>query len=928
TYTTPPTTPHPPEPHTPIPTTPWHHTHHWTPLGVGPATDNPTAQPEPATVPSDWRYELTWPVHDRRPDPDTEIGPWLVIGDAEFGAHLSRAVGAETPVAVANPDRITGDPGATLADGGRPARQVVYIPPATPVRFDADDAYRLFTTLRDLAVMLAAMPAPPTLYVLTRNAQPVAEGDRTNPAPAVLWGLARTLAVEHPEIWGRIIDVDDSLPDELIAEHLLAEARARDNEDQIVYRAGRRHLPRLVRSATPPRPAAAPAHGTCQLVVGATGTVGHHLIGQLARMGAATVVALARHPEPHHDVLAATLAGTDTRLVTVAADAADPAAMSALFARFGDDLPPLDGIHLAAMAGRPVLVDDMTADDVTAMFRPKLDALSVLHRLTLTTPVRQFVLYSSITGLIGSRWLGHYTAAGAYLDAFAYARRGLGLPATVIDWGLWQTTDTAATADVGLRPMPGAVAITAVPGLLAPDAAARGIVVDADWTRLAAAYRMRCPLHIIDELVPAVPAEGPAPDTAPHWRTIKKRVESAVAGPEPATLLGEHVRIDTSPPVHLWQAWLRSDAKPYPGGHRVRGVEVVPVSVLMATLAAAARACAVAAIADLRFDYPVVLDAARLIQVVADGVTLSIVSAPSPDAPADRWTTHATATAAAQPPGAPVPADPPAGTRELSLADLQEQDWQVDGRPFDWAVDSCRTAPARLWADISTAESPPAVLLDAAVHLARLAGRDDTRLLLPASVEAVYLSDRAPGTGFHIDVQRHDRGEDLVTTVTVTDPDGTVLAEIGALRFTAADPGPAADPGEPPRTAAWDWSGLSATEMRPQLQDRLRAVLARELGMAPEAVDVERPFPELGLDSMMAMTVLREAKQMLGVELSATTLWNHPTVAAMSGYLTDMLATGEPDLDDHREPEPEKNLLDELFDSVEAGAGGEGRKTR
>ena len=49
--------------------------------------------------------------------------------------------------------------------------------------------------------------------------------------------------------------------------------------------------------------------------------------------------------------LAAELAAGGTTLVEVAADAADEAAMAALFDRFGADLPPLDGIYLAC-AGR------------------------------------------------------------------------------------------------------------------------------------------------------------------------------------------------------------------------------------------------------------------------------------------------------------------------------------------------------------------------------------------------------------------------------------------------------------------------------------------------------------------------------------------------------------------------------------------------
>ena len=81
------------------------------------------------------------------------------------------------------------------------------------------------------------------------------------------------------------------------------------------------------------------------------------------------------------------------------------------------------------------------------------------------TRVRHFVLFSSISGLLGSRWLAHYTATSTFLDTFAYARRNLGLPATVVNWGLWKSlADQEADAgqvmaNAGLEPMPDEVAI-------------------------------------------------------------------------------------------------------------------------------------------------------------------------------------------------------------------------------------------------------------------------------------------------------------------------------------------------------------------------------------------------------------------------------------------------------------------------------------
>ena len=122
---------------------------------------------------------------------------------------------------------------------------------------------------------------------------------------------------------------------------------------------------------------------TSQLVIGATGNIGPHLIRQLAQMGAKTIVTVSRNPGSRLAELTQSLDATGTNLIQVAADATDPAAMNALFDRFGTDLPPLEGIYLAAFAGRPVLLSEMTDDDVAAMFRPKLDAAALLHRLSL-----------------------------------------------------------------------------------------------------------------------------------------------------------------------------------------------------------------------------------------------------------------------------------------------------------------------------------------------------------------------------------------------------------------------------------------------------------------------------------------------------------------------------------------------------------------
>jgi phthiocerol/phenolphthiocerol synthesis type-I polyketide synthase B len=507
--------PHPAEPPPILPTTPWHHSKHWTtvrpsaPANHGEHVGIPRGPVVDGPIPSQWYSRLAWPARTLPAGQGDADSSWLVIADSELGAEIDRALGDGSDVTVM-PSSLLAEDVQAITDALAGATHVLYAPQAHSDHFDAESGYGLFNGARKLAAAATELGVAPRLFLLTRNAQPVDEGDRANPAHAVLWGLGRTLALEHPEIWGGIVDVDESVPAGLAARYVVDEAHGDDEEDQVVYRAGTRRVPRLQSAYLP---SAAPVQldkDSSYLVIGATGNIGPHLIGQLAESGAGTVVAVSRNPGSRLEDLAAGLSATGTTLVTAAADAADETAMSALFDRFGADLPPLAGIYVAAFAGGPMTLRDMTDDDVSAMFRPKLDVVALLHKLSVRHPVRQFVLFSSISGLTGSRWLAHYAATTTFLDTFAFARRAAGLPATAINWGLWKSlsdnqsdAERNVTIDSGLEPLPDEVAIQALPWVIGPGTPVRSTIVAADWALLATAYRStRAALRIVDELLP------------------------------------------------------------------------------------------------------------------------------------------------------------------------------------------------------------------------------------------------------------------------------------------------------------------------------------------------------------------------------------------------------------------------------------------
>lgn len=71
------------------------------------------------------------------------------------------------------------------------------------------------------------------------------------------------------------------------------------------------------------------------------------------------------------------------------------------------------------------------------------------------------------------------------------------------------------------------------------------------------------------------------------------------------------------------------------------------------------------------------------------------------------------------------------------------------------------------------------------------------------------------------------------------------------------------------------------------IRDWLAAKVAAQLQIEPGEVDVTSPLRDYGLDSIAVFNVTGELAERLGRDLTATLLWDFPTIDALARHLAE-----------------------------------------
>ncbi|MCX5114680.1 type I polyketide synthase [Streptomyces sp. NBC_00378] len=210
---------------------------------------------------------------------------------------------------------------------------------------------------------------------------------------------------------------------------------------------------------------------------------------------------------------------------------------------------PLRGIVHCAMVLDDAALATVRDHQLKRVWAPKVTGAWNLHQATATHSLDWFVLYSSMSSLLGNAGQGTYAAANAWLDAFATWRTRNGSPTLAVDWGPWGETGQAVDfAERGYETIPTRKGLEALHSLLAHQRVQTAVIPGPaqTWIPSAAAYSS------LFELLAPAPSESAEPVTDGD-NTLKRpqggircRLEALPAGIARQTALesylADHIR--------------------------------------------------------------------------------------------------------------------------------------------------------------------------------------------------------------------------------------------------------------------------------------------------------------------------------------------------------------------------------------------------
>ncbi|KAJ3992899.1 acyl transferase domain-containing protein [Lentinula boryana] len=286
----------------------------------------------------------------------------------------------------------------------------------------------------------------------------------TGLAHSALYGLGRIIAAEHPDIWGGLIDNESPTVFPLLAAKYVLNQDIIRVVNGMPQCAMMRPLPRDQRYTSETTKTLLPKPEGTYIITGGLGDLGLDTISFLVEKGARRIVTVSRSGLPPRSTWP-DCAASDAKfaamvqriqefeslgatIYAVSLDISAPDASDKLLSAIDSlSLPQVLGVIHASGVLEDSLLLETTRDSFGCVLAPKIDGAITLHKAFPPGTVDFFVLYSSISQLVGTTGQASYGSGNAFLDGLAMYHRAHSNNAVAFQWTAWRGKGMATSTD-------------------------------------------------------------------------------------------------------------------------------------------------------------------------------------------------------------------------------------------------------------------------------------------------------------------------------------------------------------------------------------------------------------------------------------------------------------------------------------------------
>lgn len=267
---------------------------------------------------------------------------------------------------------------------------------------------------------------------------------------STVWGFARTLAVEYPDLFDGIIDIENkqcinngNLLREIISGSEIQVSLNSSNE-RVVPRFNKYIIEKGIKTKQ-----VKIKQGVTYIITGGLGSLGQLFCEWLIGKDASNIVLtgrseLSKEKEEYIRNLN-NKEGLDVRYIKT--DISNSQNTNKLFSDIKKNLPEIRGIIHAAGSLEDSMIPSQNWEKYEKVFQPKVFGTMNLHNETLDSELDFFIVFSSLASIAGSAGQSNYSAANEFMNQLINERQRMGLPGKSISWGPWAEIGMAAVQD-------------------------------------------------------------------------------------------------------------------------------------------------------------------------------------------------------------------------------------------------------------------------------------------------------------------------------------------------------------------------------------------------------------------------------------------------------------------------------------------------